>query len=325
MKRLRNGLGFHRWIKPGRERGTAPSMGQIPRLVKNAEAESKVSFTQHVPKIIVAIIVLALGSWIGVRVWLDHQLQTELDAAQSGLNNYHDPSIRQPVEVPEVAVLEEKVRQLISARTPADLDLVARKSPLAPETILSRLAELEKNDGPVRSIKYLRPVESRCLQIETVLVTFQSGGNRIAILSPNSSEEWRVDFDAYARSASQPWTEILSGNPLEATVRIYVAVDRYYNGRYTEDDWVCYAMASPDTKVISFGYVPRASPLDMAIASCLRLNLQNSTLPIQRMTFEIKHTGTGEEKQFEITNVLSDDWAVGDRRLDELDPILMAN
>ena len=104
-------------------------------------------------------------------------------------------------------------------------------------------------------------------------------------------------------------------------MRVYVALDPYYNysGRYADDkQWACLGLASPDHKTSMLGYVLRGSPQHGAIGRALMRNAQHSQAGIQRMTLEVRHTGTGDPRQFEITRVLSDDWALGDKPLDAM-------
>jgi hypothetical protein len=152
-----------------------------------------------------------------------------------------------------------------------------------------------------------------------VLVTFDSGRNRLALLSPDPAGTWRVDFDAFDRHVAPEWTTLLAGKPVEGTARVHVARDNYFNGRYLDDRrWACYGLASPDHDTLMFGYALRGSPQQQALDESLRLNLQRSATGIQRMTLGLRHPGTGDAKQFEITRALADDWALGDRALDRL-------
>jgi hypothetical protein len=150
-----------------------------------------------------------------------------------------------------------------------------------------------------------------------VLVTFDSGRNRLALLSPDPTGTWRVDFDAFDRHVSPDWTTLLAGNPIEGTARVHVTRDNYFNGRYGDDrEWACYGLASADHDTLMFGYALRGSPQQRALDEALQLNLQGSATGVQRMTLGLRHAGTGDAKQFEITRVLADDWALGKVALD---------
>ncbi|WP_193214141.1 hypothetical protein [Luteolibacter marinus] len=318
MKRPGNGLGFYRWIKSARKRGDAPTMGRIPRLVKNATPGARINYAGQIPKILFGASLVFLAGGITAVVLWEYRDRGSGRVFSMPIRNANNIVIK--VATPKPEQLIDKVEQFLAARTPAELAPLVRGGSQRPEQMVAKLADLEKNDGKVETIRYVKPVDSRVLQIETVLVTFETDNNRVALLSPDGEENWRIDFDAFDRQVVPGWDKLLSGEPVEGTIRVFTSADIYYNGRYTEDRWVCYSMASPDHKTLMFGYTLRGSRQHAAVASTLRRNGQGTSLPMQRMTFDVRHTGTGEQRQFEITQVLADDWALGSQPLEALMP-----
>jgi hypothetical protein len=316
MKRPRNGLGLYRWIKPGRQRGEAPTMGPPARLHKNAVRRARIDYAGQAPKIImVAAVIFAAGAITAIILW-----------ESRGRGSGRTFSLPVPgaipaiikVPTPEIPVMEGIVSSFLAARTPQELEPLIRGSNQRPEDMIAKLQALEDRDGKVQAVRYIKPLDSYCLQLESVLVSFETGHNRIAILSPDAEENWRVDFDAFDRHVTPEWDKLLEGEPVEGTVRVFASADTYYNGRHTEDRWACFAMESPDHDTIIYGYVPRGSRRYAAIASTLRFSLLGTSVPRRRMTLDIRHTGTGDPRQFEITRVLSDEWAIGNQPLEGL-------
>lgn len=318
MSFSRDGLGPQRRKKPIRTTGEAPTLGHVARMHKNSTQQRGVTaYAGRAPKVLWTLaFLLFVGGIAGV------VLLRSTDEAKPKAAKVHAPAPKleprdSKVPVPEAALLEETVSQMLAARTPEQLEPLIRGSSQRPELIAEKLAKAGAQDGELLSIRHVNSVDSRCLQLESVLVTFTGGSNRLALLAPDAERLWRVDFDAYDRHVSPDWETLLSGQATEGTMRVYVAADTYYNGRYADDQqWASFGLASPDHKTLLFGYTLRHSPQTDAIANALRRNVQGSRSRIQRMTLEVRHTGTGDPRQFEITRVLADDWALGDKPLD---------
>jgi len=318
MSFSREGLGFQRRKTSTRVVGEAPTIGSVPRMHKTAGIRARISYAGRIPLILLALVILLLGAGI---TGLVLHLANDPDKARrpsftSSPPPAHSPTRRQ-IPVPEPAALEEIVQRFLAARAPRELDPLLRGSIQRPEAIAEKLSRLESQDGRIRSVRYHGPIDSRCLQVESVVVKFDTGRNRLALLAPDETGVWRVDFDAFDRHVTPDWETILASNPAESTVRVYISKDTYYNGRYQDDrQWACFAMASPDHEELMFGYVPRGSRQHMAIASAVTRNLEAASGGLKRMTLSILHTGTGDHRQFEITRALADDWALGDGPLD---------
>lgn len=319
MSFSREGLGFQRRKKSTRKIGDAPTIGHVPRMHKNARGlRARLSYAGRIPLILLALAIFGLGAGLAALVLRfandpSKQLRPVVSLAALPPSPHAIPQ----VPVPEPQELERVVHAFLAARTPQDLAPLIRGTTQRPEDIARKLSLLETIDGKLASVRYMGPIDSRCLQVEGVLVKFDTGRNRLALVAPDKQGEWRVDFDAFDRHVTPDWETILSRNPAESTVRVYVAKDTYYNGRYQDDrQWACFSLASPDHDSLMFGYVPRGSRQHMAIASAIQRNLDAAKGSLKRMTVSILHTGTGDRRQFEITRALADDWALGDEPLD---------
>jgi hypothetical protein len=326
----------HRPAKPPRELGDAASIGRVSRLREGAPSASgrasKVTGIDGIDKRV------TLSSGLGIFLLLCGIVVAGLAAwafMSAKRNQSGDRATGTPVAVgedpetsglpgPEPEELENIVRSFLAARTPEALAPVIRPSEQDTGAILSKLAGLEEKDGAIESVRYLGGMNSRCLPLEGVVVTFEGDRNRLALLAPDEAGRWRVDFDGFDRYLSVGLDEILSGKAVDARVCVYVSTDTYYNGRFKDDrKWACYGIASPDNDQLMFGYVPRNSAqheaLESVIAPRSEVRAGNTTRSsLKRMLLEIRHHPDGEKRQFEILRVLSDEWAMGPVALDEM-------
>jgi hypothetical protein len=320
LSRMRSGLGFQKAKrKNARETGigAAPSMGQVHRMIKNADDRLPVRYVTMAAIFFFGCTCMFVGATAAAAVlwWFGGVGGSK----EPKLIQFGSPTAVHSLPAPPPEELEKTVTSLLAARNPRDLDPLIRGSSLRPEQIVDRLVALEKEDGKVRSVRYLRPIDSRALRIESVLVTFETGRNRIAFLSPDVEKQWRIDFDGFTRYVNPAWDRILTGSAGEATVRVQVIPDNYYNGVYQdEQSWACFAMPSPDHETLIFGYVARGTPQHAALVSTMNRTERRLQGGLQRMTLMIRHPGSGDRRQFEITRVLSDEWALGDHPLDDM-------
>ncbi|MCW1921155.1 hypothetical protein OKA05_01230 [Luteolibacter arcticus] len=320
LSRMRNGLGFQKAKrKNARETGigAAPTMGQVHRLIKNADSRLPVRYVTAAAIFFFGCTCMFMGATAAAALlwWF----RGGGGSHEAKAINFGSPTMVHNVPAPPPEELEKTVTTLLAVRNPKELDPLIRGSSLRPDQIVARLASLESEDGKVRSVRYLRPIDCRSLRLETVLVTFETGRNRLAFLSPDADKQWRVDFDGFARYVHPSWDKILAGRAGEATVRVQVLPDNYYNGIYQDEkSWACFSMPSPDHETLIFGYVARGTPQYAAMVSTMNRAERRSQGGLQRMTLMIRHAGSGDRRQFEITRVLSDEWALGDHPLDDM-------
>lgn len=320
----------HRPGRKSRQVGDAPSIGHVPKMNRDSESRvvrhtrRRVSFAEPNIKLvlIVAGMVLATGATvIGLMIWAQ---RSKGRAAE--YRSYAPPPVAaQPagiplVPAPDEAMATKLVEKFLAARSEAALLPLIRPSEQEPAAILAKLAGLEAKDGKLKSVRALGLMDSRALQLEGVLVDFEGGRNRLALLAPDAAGTWRVDFDAFDRYSTPAWDELLSGKAQSGTVRVFVSADSYFNGVYGDDSkWACYGIASPDHETLMFGYVPKDGELHKILTKVLSKDPLGGgeTRKATRMTLGIRHDEEAGKRQFEITRVLSDEWALGDQALDE--------
>lgn len=203
----------------------------------------------------------------------------------------------------------ELVRRALTTRDPAAVPELFRTSVATPAEIIGFLEECSLRDGKIERYEWLSSMDRDGLLIEGVLVCFPSKDKavqRLALLTPNDSGTWKVDFEAFARRVEPGWQELLEKGADQALVRVTVAPGVYYNGPFSDDrQWVCYGIASPDMEELLRGYCRVGSPQAEAME---RLFKQGEKL--SRATLEIRRVKDGGHGQFEITRLLGGEWVV---------------
>ncbi len=186
----------------------------------------------------------------------------------------------------------------------------------APGTVIGSLESIERTEGEIIRYEAAPALYANGTLMERVIVHLGADGkevNRLAQLIPSEDGVWKIDFDSYMRASDPDWRTILSGKSGQATVRVFIAPDNYYNNLYADDSvWQAYAMVSPDTETVMLGYVRIGSPQHLAVESILK-----SEQSLHRATFRLARKGTEETRQFEIISVLAEDWVTGETPFDE--------
>jgi len=107
-----------------------------------------------------------------------------------------------------------------------------------PMDVIRTLDGIKARDGRVMGMSWLGGNFSNNRHIEELVVNFgekEATANRLAQLYPQADGKWRIDFASFARTASPPWPEILSGERLSARVRVFVYRENYYNRDFADD------------------------------------------------------------------------------------------
>ncbi len=169
-------------------------------------------------------------------------------------------------------------------------------------------------DGAVGRSIWLSSIDGDGILLEGVQVSFKGNdkaAERLALLTPDHQGIWKMDFEAFARTVRPSWQELLEKQAGQATVRVYVGHDAYFNGPFSDEkQWTCYAIASPDIDVLLRGYCKAGSVEESAIERMLADGAK-----LCRATLEIRRVKDADQKQFEIIRVLAKDWVVADRNL----------
>lgn len=303
------GTGRPRGARRTRRRGDG---GKGSRL---REGRRIVIVTWSILVALAVVVVLGLAVWL----WLIPQMARkreggmtrtamELEKVATVVSKFPSPS--------EVEALD-LVKAALAVR---EVDRVAdyfRLGSATPEAVVEFLKNLDRVEGAFVRSEWLSSVDANDLPLEGVLITFQGSEKlrkRLVLLTPDAAGKWKLDFDAFARTVSPAWGEILSGTaPAVSVVRVYVAKDTYFNGLFSDEAlWECYCLASPDTDQISLGYCKKNSPQAAALD-----RIFSRERKMLRATLEIRRVDGAESRQFEISGVLAEDWVVGPVPFDE--------
>ncbi|GAA5131699.1 hypothetical protein JIN84_07060 [Luteolibacter yonseiensis] len=204
----------------------------------------------------------------------------------------------------------EKVKRALTNRNQDQMPALFRMGGATSAEVLEFLKSSEQRDGVVERYDWLSSMDTDGLLLEGVLVVYKNSERpveRLAFLTPDEAGEWKVDFDAFARSNRPSWQDLVTKKIDQGVVRVLVGNDSYYNGLYTEKDWVCYTIASPDTEELLRGYCKVGS------AEARRMEqLFSQGQKMSRATIEIRRNSEAESKQFEITRIVAGDWVVAE-------------
>ena len=319
-----------------RKIGSAPNLGPVPQLTRIGRVREGVSRRRSTRSLqqrpdmvrskrrrsrhrVIAVwsSILGLIAFAALAVifflWLKPMLARERDTTEKD-RAAADSRIRKASKFPSPGDRESLaiVKRALAVRDPNKVAAVIRPGPLTNEEVVAQLEAIEKSDGEIDSIVWLGSVDKNGLSLEGLDVKHVQGEQvrrRLAMLTPDEEGVWKLDIAAYARLVDPNWDKILKGDASRATVRVSLAQDRYYNGPFADDTkWVAYGMVSPDMNDLLVGYCIRDSPQHRA----LELMWLNDQIEVLRATLEIRRVEGAERRQFEITQVLAEDWVMAE-------------
>lgn len=199
------------------------------------------------------------------------------------------------------------VRRAVMTRDPRAVAELYRDGAARSAEIIDFLKGVEMTDGPVEHYEWLSSLDTNGLLVEGVAVIFRGGekpAERIAFLTPDTAGIWQMDFDAFARTVTPSWQELLQDGADGGRVRIVAGRDVYYNGPFSdESQWTCYALVSPDTEEILKGYSRVGTPEDEEMKKFFPRGEATC-----RATLELRRVKDAGPRQFEISRVVAKDW-----------------
>jgi hypothetical protein len=263
----------------------------------------------------VAVVLLGLVVWLWLIPHMMHKPESGATGQPVGLEK--ESSITSKFPSPSEPMAIALVKEALAVRDVEKVTDYFRLGSAKPQAVVDFLTDLDRVEGAFLRGEWLSSIDANGLALDGVLVTFKGLDNprkRMALLTPDAKGEWKLDFDAFARTVSPGWSEILGKNPpAVACVRVYVATDSYYNGPFSDDKvWNCCCLASPDTDEQLLGYFKIDSPQASALTRILSRERQ-----MPRAILEIRRVQGAEPRQFEISRVLAEDWVMGPVPFDE--------
>lgn len=137
---------------------------------------------------------------------------------------------------------------------------------------------------------------------ENYLVEIEDGEPRLLCISVDPKGA-KADFEAYARSCSVKWPDLMSGSVASAEeVRVILQPGGFFMHRFPDEEkWIHYKATSPDLPDSMDFYVARESEAARELTRS-GLQLPNVTLSIRAVEDSAKY------RQFEITAVKAIGW-----------------
>ncbi|MGL4401607.1 MAG: hypothetical protein ACRCXD_17230 [Luteolibacter sp.] len=314
--------------------GDAPNLGRlvkmpgtgIPRRLRwhrtlggargERSAEAASIFSRSWTMLLVAMVVISLG--VTLWLWVSPKMAAGTSAevlatVQNGTVEPPKDRVPSPSEQDATAL----VKRAVAARDPATVESLFRTGSASPEEVVKFLETMKSADGPIDEFCWLSSLDVNRLTVDGVAVRFnESNGlrNRVALLTPDAAGEWKIDFDAFARTVKPNWRDFF-GKPFEtAVVRVFFVKDNYFNGPFSdENEWMCLTLKSPDREEAFFGYCKKGSPQ----AAAIDWIFSKKGLKPSRVTLELRRMEGAAPLQFEISRVLAEDWILTDVPFDE--------
>jgi hypothetical protein len=323
------GTGLNKGVRRRRRRGES-SNGNRDR-----NNRKKVMFAWSAVFTSLALIAMGTAVWF----WLRPQMRHTATASEDQVKPIQERVVSE-FESPSEAQAVAMVKSALAVRDRAKVVDHFRIGTTDAAGIVKFLTEMETLDGKISSYSWMSSMDANGMLIDGVSVFLDGADkvrNRLAMLTPDAEGVWKVDFDSFARKVSPEWDEILRNKAEVAVVRVVVADDTYHNGIYKDEtQWTCYGMVSPDHEEVLMGYCKKGSPQALALERITsgtdlldkvsqplnqpvrRMNPStHSSRTLNRAVLEIRHAAGAEQRQFEITRVLAEDWVMGSMAFDQ--------
>lgn len=324
-----------------RSAGDAPSMGRVSRVPGTGRAKGtrrrrrkdhdgrddrgnrhrrnrhRVIVAWSATFVLITLGVMAAAIWFWTADNMNRGVTVVADQVDEGRERVES---KFPSPSREVAL--DFVKRALKVRSADEVATYYRPDRHTPEEIIGFLNTWEATEGKDARYLWVSSVDANGLLIDGVEVYSQDGEGanyRIALLTPDEKGRWLVDYEAFARPMNPPWKEFLEGNHSEATVRVSIRADHYFNGKFNDESaWTCFRMDNLEMETPLYGYCGVNSPQAKALREIL-----SKTVPLagqvssQRVTLKIARPAGAERSQFEIQRVIAEDWIVTERAFDE--------
>ena len=202
----------------GRVGGEAPVLGRVARM-RDVDTVGQTTPTRHLggsagrghrPATLIWSSVISVATLIviglAVSSWLLPQLSRK-GAAVAGNAEWADSSVRVASRFPSPSRQEalHLVKRALSNRDPLHVRDYFREGGAGSAEILAFLVAAEERDGPAERYEWLSCMDVGGLLMEGVLVVYpgkERPMERLAFLTPDAAGNWKLDFDAFARSVT---------------------------------------------------------------------------------------------------------------------------
>lgn len=314
--------------------GDAPVLGRVGRMRDREAGAAASGLKRHRRRILAIarrkmIMMWSLALTVATVLVIGGMMLFWLRGHRGGGEDVEQNHVRGAVRVvskfasPTEEEARDLVRRALALREPEMAGDLFRMGDASPADVVGFMAGQESLDGRFERMDWLGSMDMEGQLLEGVLVIYAGKDGqreRLAFLLPDENGVWKVDFEAFARSSRPSWKELLKGGAKSARVRVFAARDVYFNGPFRDESlWVCYAMTSPESRdllpedgELLRGYCRVGSPQAKAMERIFETGVR-----LSRVTLEIQKTEGAEFRQFEITRVLSGDWVLPPKPVDE--------
>lgn len=326
-----------RSVRFERSAGDAPSIGRVSRVPGTGQAKGtrrrrrksensrgnrhrnnrhRVVMAWSILFVVIAVGVMAVALWFWTA---DNMNRVGVVADSQGAAAKARVDSRFPSPTSDEAV--SLVKRALRVQSEDEIGRYFRSGESKSGEILEFLKKRPQTDGGNDSFVWISSVDANGLLIDGVEVRSTTGERaikRFALLTPDETGRWLVDFEAFARPMDHSWQDLLSGRVKEATVRVLAKTDHYFNGRFSnESEWQCYKLSALGEEIPLYGYSPPNSPQAKAMAEALSASESAGAGEGRRMTLRIVRPDGAEDTQFEILRVIAEDWIVSGKPFDE--------
>ena len=301
------GTGLSRIIRRKKKRGSGEGGARHKRSRRR-----RVIVAWSAVLAVVTVGILGIAAWMWM---LFHMNRNGAGASRQATAPMIEERVVSKFKSPSEPFALNWVKQALKVREPGKVENYFHLGSAQPEAVVGFLQNMEAVDGTITDYDWHSSMDANNLLIDGVIVNTRIGTksrNRLALLTPDENGQWKIDFDAFARTVKPAWNELMAMKSGQGLVRVEVAKDNYYNGPFSEEKkWICYGMASPDYELNLFGYCRMNSPQAAAMERMgFKENKLGGSGNLQRATLEIRRTEGAESRQFEITRVLAEDWVM---------------
>lgn len=259
-----------------------------------------------------AILGVAVGFWL-----IPKMREPKVDVAKLAAAEENKKRVAtrfpSPSEVDAIAL----VKAALAVREPSGVQDYLRLGSSEAQEAVDFLTGLEASEGAIGNLEWLSRMDANGLTIDGVLVRFAGGETpkmRLALLTPDETGVWKLDFEAFARKCTPPLAKFIAEGMDSAQVRVFAMADNYYNGFFgNESEWKCYSIQSRDLEGTLFAY----AKLGTAQAEAMEAAFTDDQ-KTKRVTLEIRRVEADNSRQFEISRVLAEDWIVSEKSFDQI-------
>jgi hypothetical protein len=319
-----------------RSAGDAPNLGRVARMPRG---ESKVERRRRRRSVVAGgdriktsnrmvvwtwsavLAVVTLGLVLTfLMMWLKANRQVSL-AEAAKLAPAREERVESRFPSPTEKEALALVSQALALTESSGVEEYFRTGDAKAEEILDFLAKWREGEGRKSRNEWLSSMDANGLLLDGVLVItgeYPEEKNRLALLTPDETGKWKIDFETFARTVRPVWDKILDPASAGGMVRVMVAKDSYFNGPFREaDGWTCFGMASPDIKTSLYGYCRQNSAQENAMKRLFASpDDPEESGKVRRATLELVRIAGSGPRQFEIRRVLAEDWLVTERAFD---------